>query len=358
MRRYTRAGLPRRAVLALGAARTERVPVNLDPADLSVLSSPAAPAVHGATPPQAGARLIQQATYLPALLDEPYNFGRIAAADALVRLHAAGARPWTAVAIVTPPAASHDQARADVMTLLQGVAEVLAADGTALIECTTAIGGEAGLSLVLTGQAAPALRQVAALGPGDALILTKPLGSGIVLEGYRRGLAQANWLLGALQVMTASSAPAQAILRQHGAVAWAAVAEHGLVGTLSALLRDANLAAVLSPDAIPALQGARDLARQGVERPTAAENRQTWPDPPDWQDLALLTDPQIAGGLLAGVPYAQAEACLAALHAAGYAASCIGLAELRRLDTPRLRLETSPSVLHEATAGTDTAAAS
>jgi selenide,water dikinase len=76
-----------------------------------------------------------------------------------------------------------------------------------------------------------------------------------------------------------------------------------------------------------------------VARAAAAENRQAWPDPPDWPDLALLADPQVAGGLLAGVPEARAAACLAALQAAGYAAARIGQAEARRLDVPRLRLD-------------------
>jgi selenide, water dikinase len=160
-----------------------------------------------------------------------------------------------------------------------------------------------------------------------------------VLEGHRRGLAEARWLLGALELTTASSAAAANLLRRHGAAACAAVAEHGLVGTLVALLRDANLAAALDPGGVPALPGARELARLGVERQAATENRRAWPDPPDWPDLALLTDPQIAGGLLACVPQAQAEDCLAGLHAAGYAAARIGQAETRRLDTPRLRLQ-------------------
>ena len=108
------------------------------------------------------------------------------------------------------------------------------------------------------------------------------------------------------------------------------------------MLRDANLAAVLAPEAIAALPGARELARLGVERGAADANRHAWPDPPDWPDLPLAADPQIAGGLLAGVPAAHADACLAALRAAGYAAACIGRTEARRLDAPRLRLEALP----------------
>lgn len=339
LRRYGPAGLPRLA------ARAEPEQVRLDPADLAVLASPSPPsgppsrAVHGGAADGADNALIQQVIHVLALLNDPFNFGRIAAAHALVRLHAAGVRPWTAVAIVTPPVGEAAAAREDVLALLQGAAEVFAADGAALADCATATGGAPGLGLVLTGRPVPSRDTDASLRPGDALILTKPLGSGIILEGNRRGLAQARWLLDAVAAMTASSAAASRIVRQHGATVCAAVAEHGVVGTLASLLRDANLAAVLSAGAIPALPGARELAVLGVVRPSSEENRQAWPDPPDWADLALLADPQIAGGLLAGVPAARAEACLAALRAAGYAASCIGQTEARRLDAPRLRLD-------------------
>jgi selenide,water dikinase len=333
LRRYAQPGLPRRPALA------EPTPVGLDPADLAVLSGPTAAAGQAEAPDPAGTALVQQATHLPDLLNDPYSLGRIAAAHALARMHAADVDPWTAVAIATPPAAPPAAARADVLLLLQGAAEVLAADGAELVECATTASGAPALGLVLTGYPTPAHGPAAAPRAGDALILTKPLGSGIVLEGYRRGLAEARWLLGGLQAMTASSTAAASLLRQHGAAACAAVAEHGLVGTLVALLRDANLAAALDPNAVLALPGARELAHLGVERQAATENRRAWPDPPDWPDLALLTDPQIAGGLLACVPQAHAEACLAALHAAGYPAARIGQAETRRLDTPRLRLE-------------------
>ena len=342
LRRYGPAGLPR-----LGA-QAEPEHVSLDPADLAVLSAPPPQPVASGPPAQparggpgdvADTGLVQQAMHLPALLADSFEFGRIAAAHALVRLHAAGARPWTAVAIVTSAAATQASAYDDVMALLQGAAEVFATDGAALIDCATVAGGAPGLGLVLTGRPVLARDTGIGLRPGDALILTKPLGSGIVLEGYRRGLAEAGWLLDALAAMTASSAAAAQILRQHGAILFAAVAEHGVVGTLAALLRDANLAAALSAEGIPALSGARELIRLGVERAVATENRQMWPDAPDWPDLALLTDPQIAGGLLAGVPEERALACLAELRAAGCSAACIGQTEARRLDAPRLRLQ-------------------
>jgi selenide,water dikinase len=331
LRRYAPGALPR------VAAQAEAEPVGLDPADLAILAGPPEFAPGG---PVDGAdtALIQHATHLPALLNDPFSFGRIAAAHALVRLHAVDARPRTAVAIASPPDVAPVMVRADVMALLQGAAEVLAADGATLVDCATTAAGAPGLGLVLTGRPAPRGNTDDALRPGDALILTKPLGSGIILEGFRRGLAEAQWLLEALATMTASSAAAARLLRQHGAVTVAAVAEAGAVGALAALLREANLAAALSADAVPALAGARALAAHGVTCSAAAENRRAWPDPPDWLDLALLADPQVAGGLLAGIPEVRAAVCLAELRAAGYAASRIGQAEARRLDGPRLRL--------------------
>ncbi len=229
---------------------------------------------------------------------------------------------------------------------------MLAADGALLVDCATAAGGAPAVSLVLTGRTlltrntalrpGDAARFGDALRPGDALILTKPLGSGIILEGFRRGLAEARWLLDAVASMTASSAAAVRLLRQHGATACAAVAQHGLVGTLASLLRDANLAAVLTADAIPALTGARDLAALGRG---ARRGRR---EPPGLARSAGLAGPcaacrsadrrRAAGGRAAG----GAASCLAELRAAGYDAARIGQAEARRLDMPRLRLEPAP----------------
>lgn len=330
--RYAIAGLPHPAAVAVPDH------LALDQADLTVISAQASPQVRAGLTPPVGATLVQRAMHLPAPLDDPFTFGRIAAAHALVRLHAAGARPWSAVAIVTPPAAAEAAARADVLALLQGAADVLREDGASLAECVTASSGPAAVSLVLTGLATPARETVASLRAGDALVLTKPLGSGLILHGYRQGRVEARWLLGAVEAMVASSAVAGQILRAHGAGVCAPVAELGAIGTLMILLRAANLAAALAPDAIPALPGARELLRRGVAHPAAVANARVWPDAPDRPEIALLTDPQIAGGLLAGVPRARAADCLAALRDAGCDATIIGEAEARRLDVPRLRL--------------------
>jgi selenide,water dikinase len=310
----------------------------LDPGDLTVIAASAAQPSRGALVPPAGATLLQRAMHLTAPVDDPFTFGRIAAAHALVALHAAGARPWSAVAIVTPPDAEEAPAHADMLAVLQGAADVLRDDGAFLLDCAAARSGRMAISLVMTGLATATPTAEAALRPGDTLLLTKPLGTGLLLHGYRQGLVEARWLLGALETMVASSARAAEILRAHGAAGCAAVTEDGAIGTLMTLLRAANLAAALSPSTIPALPGAHALLRRGVTHPGAAVNARLWPDAPDRPEVALLTDPQIAGGLLAGVPEARTAACLEALRTAGYQASRIGDAETRRLEVPRLRL--------------------
>jgi selenide,water dikinase len=348
--------IDRRFLRRYGAGLPSPVPpatmddIPLDAADLTEITSTAAQQARRGIVPPAGARLVQHVIHLTAPLDDPFSFGRIAAAHALVGLHAAGARPWTAAVIVTPPIATTEAARTDTLMLLQGAESVLSADGVVLAACATASGTPPALGLTLTGLVEAGRPAANDLRAGDALILTKPLGSGLILEAHRRGQAEAQWLLDALATMAASSADAARILRHHGATGSAAVAEDGLVGALAAMLRAANLTAALYPDAIPALPGARVLSARGVAAPKATANRLAWPDAPDRPEIALLTDPQLAGGLLAGVPSSRAPDCLIALAAAGYDAAIIGLAEIRRLDVPRMRLaDSEPDNLPEAT---------
>ncbi len=331
LQRYASEGLPHPLIMP-DADRVE-----LDAADLGIISHASLHQAQAGLAPPVGARLVQRTSHLAAPLDDPFTCGRIAAAHALMALHASGAQPWSATAVVTPPAGAAEAARADVLAMLQGASEVLEMDGARLVDCTTAGGTAAAVSLMLTGIAAPG-DAAASLQPGDSLILTKPLGSGALLHGYQRGFVEARWLLGAIEVMVGSSATAAQILQQQGATASATVAAHGTIGALMELLRKANLAAALVPGAIPALPGALALLRRGRTHPLAVANGRMWPEAPDRPEVALLMDPQIAGGLLAGVPAWRAASCLTALHDAGYDAMIIGETETRRLEVPRLRL--------------------
>jgi selenide,water dikinase len=236
------------------------------------------------------------------------------------------------------PYTSGDKMRVELADMLAGASGVLAADGCALVGGHSAEAAEPALGFAVTGLADPArLLRKSGLRPGDALVLTKPLGTGIVLAGHMRGLARASWLQAAIASMRASNAAASRILRDHGVVACTDVTGFGLAGHLLEMLRASHVGAVLYLDQVRALPGALALAAQGVASTLAPENRKALPDGGTDARSALLSDPQTSGGLLAGIAPEHAEACMNALQAAGIEAAVIGVVEhgeaAIRLDT-------------------------
>lgn len=275
------------------------------------------------TLPPAGMAVVQSVDHFRAFLDDPYLFGRIAAAHALSDLHAMGARPWTAMAIAALPFMQGRRMGQDLRAMMLGAVEVLRADGCALVGGHSAEGAEPSLGFAVTGLAAPGgLWRKGGLRVGDALVLTKPLGTGIVLAAQARGLARVDWLQAALDGMARSNGAAAGVLRRFGVHACTDVTGFGLGGHVMEMLRASGVAARLSPD-LPALPGARELAAQGVASTLAPANRAAL-DLPEGATAALLADPQTSGGLLAGVAAAEAQACVAALRAAGCDAVVVG----------------------------------
>ena len=276
----------------------------------------------------AGQLLVQSVDHFRAFLDDPFVFGQVAAAHALSDIHAMGARPWTALAIASVPYASGAKMRAELTAMLQGATEVLNADGCTLVGGHSAEATESALGFAVTGVAEPGrVMRKAGLRAGDYLILTKPLGTGVVLAGHMRGLVRASWLQAAVASMCQSNAAAARIFMAHRATACTDVTGFGLAGHLTEMLTASGMSAALWPDAAPVLPGALELAGQGVESTLAPDNRRALPGMDGEAITALLIDPQTSGGLLAGVSPARAEACLAALHAAGLPAAVVGVVE-------------------------------
>ncbi len=152
---------------------------------------------------------------LPRVHRRPVRVRQIAAAHALSDLHAMGARPWTALAVAAVPYTLGRKMRTELADMLTGASQVLAADGCALVGGHSAEAAEAALGFAVTGLADPArLLRKSGLRPGDALVLTKPLGTGIVLAGHMRGLARAAWLLAAIESMRMSNAAASRMLQR------------------------------------------------------------------------------------------------------------------------------------------------
>jgi len=225
----------------------------------------------------------------------------------------------------------------DLAAMMRGAVEVLTADGCSLIGGHSAEAGEAALGFAVTGLADPAMVwRKSGLRAGDALVLTKPLGTGIVLAAAMRGLAKARWLQAAIDSMRRSNADAAGVLRAFGVTACTDVTGFGLGGHLQEMLLASGVSASLDTAALKLLPGAAELAESGIASTLAPENRAMLSVVADNPVLAFLVDPQTSGGLLAGVPAARAEACVVAMRALGIDAAVIGWVEPQAAETLRL----------------------
>jgi selenide,water dikinase len=282
-----------------------------------------------------GERLLASLDGFRAFADDPWLVGRVAAVNAVSDVLAKGGRPRHALALVTLP---EEQAAAGVggetlAQVLAGVRASLDPLGVSLVGGHTATGPELFVALSVTGDLEAGARPLPLAGaqPGQRLLLSKALGTGVVLAADALGLARGAWLQDALRSMLRPNLAAAQVARRHGASAGTDVSGFGLAGHLAALLRAGGVAARLRRDALPALPGARALLARGLRSSAHARNAQLRDvlDPgvcggPD-ASLELLFDPQTSGGLLFALPADRADAALAELRAGGdAAAACIG----------------------------------
>ena len=325
----------RRVMARLDEPTSDAVAIGLDrPDDAALLSFPGAPP------------LLQTVDFFRAMVSDPYLFGRIAATHALGDIYAMGGVPETALAVATvPPAARPSIVEHDLFHMMRGGSEVLADAGAALVGGHSAEGAELGLGFAVTGRTRPGrLLRKGGLRPGDRLLLTKPLGTGVILAAEMRRLAAARVVTGAIETMLQSAAAASACLASYGATACTDVTGFGLLGHLLEMLTASGADARLDPNRIPALDGAMPLLHEGLASSLHAGNSIALASLTDEaaQDPAvttLLIDPQTAGGLLAGIPADRAADCLAELQRVGYRAAEIGVIERRSGDKPRISLE-------------------
>lgn len=297
------------------------------------------------TPPP-GFSVLQSVDFFPALLSDPRLFGMIAANHCLGDIHAMGAKPWTALALAQVCAGAEEIQSEDLFHMLAGAATILEAEGARLIGGHSLEGDELGLGFTVNGLAKPdAIIGKAGLAPGDVLILTKPIGTGTLFAAEMRGRAKPRWIDDAIEMMTRGNGAAAQIFSANGATAMTDVTGFGLAGHLGEMLNASGMDAMLDTEAIPVLDGARELLNAGIESSLAPRNRRrverTLADPERWPAhlVGLLSDPQTAGGLLAGVPADKAAECLAALNAAGSDARIVGHAVDRRSSTARIHLD-------------------
>ena len=263
-----------------------------------------------------------------SFIDDPWTLGRVAANHALNDVYAMGATPQTALALVTLPFADNARMQDDLVQLLRGAGEVFSSADVALVGGHTGEGAELAVGFAINGHvAADAVVRKRGASPGDALVLTRALGSGVLFAAAMRGAARARWIGAALETMCQGQAAAAACLVAHGAHAMTDVTGFGLIGHLCEMLDGRS--ATLALGRLPLYAGAETLIVADVHSTLHAENRRAHRhvEPRHGADMAaryeLAFDPQTAGGLLAALPAERAAHCVAELHRAGYVDSVV-----------------------------------
>ncbi len=277
-----------------------------------------------------------------AFTDDPWTVGRVAAVNALSDLEVKGVEARWAQALVTiPEAAGETEAEETLFQVLAGARAAFDELGVALVGGHTTSGSELAVGFAVQGTTADAsdLLTHDRLRPDRALILTKPLGTGVLFHADMQGRARGPWLAVALEVMTRPNRGDVEVARRAGARAATDVTGFGLVGHLGAMLRSSGVGATLSLAALPALPGALELLALGLRSTFHEENARALkglaiaPEAVDDPRLALLFDPQTSGGILFDAAAERAAETVRSLVAAGATgAAVIGSTGARRAD--------------------------
>jgi selenide,water dikinase len=313
-------------------------------------------------PAPGGGLLLQSVDGFPALVADPWLNGRLTTLHACSDLWACGGRVDSALALVTLPRAAPALQEEWLVQCLAGVRSVLEPLGAALLGGHTLEhrqeGEELALALTINGQVPPGRFWAKGnLGGGEVLLLSRPIGSGVLFAAAMAGEARPGWIDAALEEMETSQAPLVEILAAHGCRAATDITGFGLLGHLGEMLAAAPLPLVAELDsaAVPAHAGALELLERGIASSLAPANRAALAELDSgrvvlcgpagsaagvgaaraaWMDL--LVDPQTCGPLLAALPPEQAAAALAAIRAAGFPrAALIGRVRPAAVDTAR-----------------------
>lgn len=277
--------------------------------------------------PLSGQGIVQSVDVLRSIVADPWMMGRIAANHALSDLYASGASPVSALAVVTLPFAGGVLLERELYQLLAGAMHEFAAADCVLNGGHTMQGPELALGFVVNGRprepASGALAKTSG-NPGDALVLTKALGTGVLFAAHMQLRADGRDIDAALAAMLQSNADAADLAARHGASASTDITGFGLVGHLLEMLGDEPLGARLELDQLPLLPGALDQVRNGVLSSMHAANVESAADTVTFAPAAqttrrqLLFDPQTSGGLLIAISATRAAALRDALVQGGY----------------------------------------
>lgn len=302
------------------ARALRRLPVQ--PARADIPLGLAAPDDVAILQPQAGKSLAVTTDFFTALVDDPYLVGRVTAIHAAADLVASGARPQAALALATIPEGPARQQEEQLFQLLAGAVRELTAMGCALVGGHTIEGPQTALGFTVLGALQTSQPRVkSALRPGDALVLTKPLGVGALLVAHTQARCHAKWYMALLDSLTQNHQAVADLFEPMEIQAVTDVTGFGLAGHLLEMLQGSRVGAEITLADVPLLPGAAELFAAGIESTLAPANRQALSEMhvaasvTAQPGFASLFDPQTSGGLLMGVPPRHVEDCMKRLIA-------------------------------------------
>ncbi len=271
--------------------------------------------------------LVQSVDFFTPVVDDPADYGRIAAANAISDIYAIGGRPLTAMNLVAFPPGREDE----LVALLNGGAEKVAEAGATIVGGHTIEDAEPKFGLAVTGLVDPR-KMFSTVGarPGDRLVLTKPLGTGILATAFKGGVLEAIDLAPAVAGMIRLNRLASELMLRHGASACTDITGFGLLGHGAEMAEASGVCLRIDLAALPLYPKVREMAECGLIPAGSHRNREFYlPKVAGGERLPaaaldLLADPQTSGGLLIALPPERVSQLLADLAAGGEQGWVIG----------------------------------
>ncbi|WP_188456003.1 selenide, water dikinase SelD [Virgibacillus oceani] len=273
--------------------------------------------------------LVQTVDFFTPIVDDPYAFGQVAAANAISDVYAMGGKPITALNIVAFPISTLD--KSILAEILRGAGDKLAEAGAALVGGHSIDDSEPKFGLAVTGTVHPdKVRTNTGAKPGDKLILTKPIGVGILTTSIKKDLLEEDEISRVTSVMTTLNKSAAETMEAYDVHACTDVTGFGLLGHASEMAKGSDVEIQIAYNQVPILPRVKELAESGSV-PGGTKNNYdhvkdivSYPDTMDQFDRWILCDAVTSGGLLIAAAKTDAESLLDDLKANGVEANIIG----------------------------------
>jgi selenide,water dikinase len=275
--------------------------------------------------------IVQTVDFIPPVVDDPYMYGAISAANALSDVYAMGGRPLFALSIVGFP--DRKLPMEVLQQILKGANDKVAEAGIQVVGGHSIEDSEPKFGLVVTGLVHPGkIVRNSTARPGDALVLTKPLGTGIITTAIKRGIASNEDIEQVMCVMAGLNKTAAEIMTGFSVSACTDVTGFGLLGHLKEMVCGAGVQAILEANQVPVMSVAWEYAAAGAIPGGTKDNLEYVKEFVQWNASTpellkfILADAQTSGGLLISLPVSQASALVTRLHESGnHDAAIIGM---------------------------------